>query len=151
MILPVVKSGAAENPKTDSGATEQNKVFDALSPEFYKENGGAFEITKAILTRLAQAAKEHGAQSIMLTLGSGMSEFENGKMKPASMLPHEQLIHAALSLGFSDALALSPFLAVYKGKENLFFPVDRHWTAVATTFVAPAVADLIVRTTVGHS
>ena len=36
-------------------------------------------------------------------------------------------------------------LAQYSGHENLFFPKDHHWTATATRFVAPAVADAILR------
>jgi hypothetical protein len=61
------------------------------------------------------------------------------------MLPHEQLVAAGLRVGFSDALALPPILAGYRGNENLFFPKDGHWTAAATRFVAPPVADVILR------
>jgi hypothetical protein len=61
------------------------------------------------------------------------------------MLPHEQLVDAGLRVGFSDALALPTILAGYRGNENLFFPKDLHWTAAATSFVAPAVADVILR------
>ncbi len=86
----------------------------------------------------------------MLTLG-GKDQFENGKMKPTHMLPHKQLIHATLNLGFSAAVALSPILATYEGKENLFFLEDHHWTAAATKFVGPVVAEVIARTAFGRS
>lgn len=59
-------------------------------------------------------------------------------------MPHEQLIAAGLSVSFSDALVLRPILSDYSG-ENLFFPKDPHWTALATRFVDPAVADAILR------
>jgi hypothetical protein len=144
-VLPVLRSGLAQNPNGDSNPTEAKKIIDELSPEFYRMKGGRFEITTAILARLAKTATEHGARSILLTLG-GKNEFENGKLILARMLPHEQLIGAAPGLGFSDAIALPPLLAEYKDKENLFFPEDKHWTAAATEFVAQAVADVIVRT-----
>jgi hypothetical protein len=143
-VLPVLKSGIRQNPKHDSVPAQQGVNIDEFSPEFYEQRGGPFEITTAILATLANAAKENGALPVMLTLG-GMDDFENGKVKPNRMLPHEKLIQVARKARFADAIALTPILARYTGKASLFFPQDRHWTAAATRFVAPAVAGAIVR------
>jgi hypothetical protein len=141
-VLPILKSGAGQGPAPDSNGIPPKKTFDALSPEFYQEEGGVFRVTQAILAKLAQSAKENGTRPLMLTLGGG-NEFENGKMKPTHMLPHQQLSRVALSSGFADTLAISPILGTYTGKEKLFFPVDGHTTAAAVKFVGPAVAEFI--------
>lgn len=141
-VLPVLTSGHAQNSTDDAGPRQ---AFDEMSPDFYNQKGGSFEITTAILAQLAKIAKENGARSVLLTLG-GAYEFDNGKIKPAAMLPHERLRRAAAQAGFFRALALPPLLAEYRGKDPLFFPVDTHWTAAATKFLAPAVAEVIART-----
>jgi lysophospholipase L1-like esterase len=141
-VLPVLTSGHVQNSTDDAGPRQ---AFDEMSPEFYNQKGGSFEITTAILAQLAKIAKENGARPVLLTLG-GAYELENGKIKSAAMLPHERLRRAAAEAGFSRALALPPLLAEYRGKEPLFFPVDTHWTGAATAFVAPAVAEAIART-----
>jgi hypothetical protein len=138
-VLPTVTSGGNSKSELTGRSSEPNPQpdqHDEFSPEFYLEERGAFRVTTALLARLAELCKTNGARCVLLTLGG---------LSPNEMLPHEQLIAAGFRVGFSDALALPPILASYRGNENLFFPKDGHWTAVATNFVAPAVAEAILR------
>jgi SGNH hydrolase-like domain, acetyltransferase AlgX len=144
-VLPVLKIGAAqksEDPSTQK--IDQTSPVDELSPEYYRDERGPFRVTVALLSRLASVAQKHGIRTVLLTLGSPR-DFEGGKVVPVRMLPHEQLVTASLQVGFTDAIALAPVLATYTGKEDLFFREDRHWTSAATRFVAPAIADTIIR------
>jgi hypothetical protein len=137
-IFPTVTAGGSrELTGRSSQPNPQPVKYDELSPEFYQEEQGAFQLTTALLARLIEVCNTIGAKSILLTLGGGLA--------PSEMLPHEQLITAGRRTGFSDTLALPPILTSYRGNENLFFPKDGHWTAAATNFVAPAVADAILR------
>ena len=147
-VLPTVTAG--ENPKSELAGgsprpSPQPVKHDQFSPEFYQEESGAFRVTTELLARLVDVCKENGARCILLTLGGTGDENMAGGLSPREMLPHEQLIAAGFKVGFSDALALPTILAGYRGNENLFFPKDLHWTATATSFVAPAVADVILR------
>jgi hypothetical protein len=138
-VLPTVTAGVSPKSELTGRLSQPNPraaKHDEFSPEFYREERGAFRVTTALLTRLVEAGNTIGAKCILLTLG-GLSHSET--------LPHEQLVPAGLRVGFSDALALPPILAGYRGNENLFFPKDGHWTGAATRFVAPAVADVILR------
>jgi hypothetical protein len=147
-ILPTVNAGENPVPEHTGGSPKSNPQpvrHDQFSPEFYQEERGAFRVTTELLTRLVDVAKENGAKCVLLTLGGTADQNMAESLSPREMLPHEQLIAAGLRVGFSDALALPSILAGYRGNENLFFPKDRHWTATATSFVAPAVADAILR------
>jgi hypothetical protein len=138
-VLPTVTAGGSPTSEPTVGSSQpnpQSAKYDEFSPEFYREERGAFKVTTALMARLVEASNRIGAKCILLTLG-GISSSER--------LPNEQLVAAGLRVGFSDALALPPILAGYAGNENLFFRKDGHWTGAATRFVAPAVADVILR------
>jgi hypothetical protein len=137
-----LRSGGTLDAENKSEPNERKKMLDESSPEFYTQKNGPFAITTALLARMASVASEHGARTILLTLGGGV---DNGELTARHMLPHEQLINAAMRSGFSDGVALSTILTSYQGTDLLFFPQDGHWTAAATRFVAPKVADLLAR------
>ena len=144
-VLPVLEIGTA--PKSEDPSTQrihQTSPVDELSPEFYQDERGPFRVTVALLSRLACVAQKHGIRTVLLTLGAE-EDLEGGRVSHARMLPHEQLVTASLEIGFADAIALAPILTTYQGNERLFFHEDRHWTAAATRFVAPVVADTIIR------
>jgi len=147
-VLPIVTAGGSSRSEFTGASSQQNQELsktDEFSPEFYREERGAFRVTTELLARLVEVCNKNHTRCILLTLGGGADEIMGGRISPRKMLPHEQLIAAGLRAGFSDALALPPILAGYRGNENLFFPKDGHWTATATSFVAPAVADVILR------
>src|SRR5262249_39970815 len=135
----------AEVPSTGAHASPNPAKTDPYSPAFYREDRGAFRLTTELLARLADVCKQDGIRSVLLTLGGTTDEIEAGTLSPREMLPHDQLVAGGRRLGFLEALALPTVLAQYSGHENLFFPKDHHWTATATRFVAPAVADAILR------
>jgi len=153
-VLPTVSAGggpqseltaAAAHPKASAHPNQESAKTDPYSPEFYQEERGAFRITTELLARLVDACKQNGTRCVLLTLGGTSDETKAGTLSAREMLPHEQLAAAGRRLGFSEVLIMPAILAQYSGHENLFFPKDHHWTATATRFVAPAVADAILR------
>jgi hypothetical protein len=148
-VLPVLTSGVFHNSSNGVNPAQPTGAVDELQPEFqpefYKAKGGPFEVTTAILAELARTAKQDGARAVLLTLG-GAYEFRDSELIPGARGFHQELSRAAIEAGFSRTLALSPLLTGYKGKENLFFPKDTHWTGTATRFIAPAVAKIIAQT-----
>src|SRR5262249_53308088 len=123
---------------------------DPYSPAFYRDERGAFRVTTELLARLADLCKQNRIPCILLTLGGTSDELKAGTLNAREMLPHDELVAAARRLGFYQALAMPRVLEQCHGHEDLFFPKDHHWTAVATRFSAPAVADAILRVSVSE-
>jgi hypothetical protein len=143
-VLPVVAAGMAPAVNADSdqeGAVHVQAMGSDpyLAPEFYADKRGAAAVTTALLKNLAATAREHGASSLLLTLG-GSHEIADGHVVPGSMTPHAHLARAALESGFANVVALPPLLAGCQTTEALFYPEDGHWTAAATKCVAPMVS-----------
>lgn len=114
-----------------------------LFPPFYEAKRGPFAVTTALLAKLAEAARAGRTRLVLLTVGPA----DGGGLYVASdlILPHEQLIDAALKVGFSTAMPLSPTLWKVTDNKKLHFPNDGYWTPAATRLLAPPVADLIAR------
>lgn len=150
-LLPVLTSGSLPNAENQAqpAQPQEASIPPEFQPQFYDAKGGPFAVTKAILAEMARTAQSVGARSILLTLG-GAYEFQNGRLKPEAMVFHSRSGQAARDVGFSGTLPLSPLLAGYRGQELLFFPVDTHWTAAATRYVAPAVAQLVADSAAGR-
>jgi hypothetical protein len=153
-VLPTVTAGGSAHSEVTAAAAlanvraqsnQDSAKTDPYSPEFYQQERGAFRITTALLAQLLEACKQNGTPCILLTLGGTSDETKSGTLSPREMLPHEQLAAAGRRLGFSGVLILPSILARYSGPDNLFFPQDHHWTATATRFVAPAVADTVLQ------
>jgi hypothetical protein len=146
-VMPVANAGSDQRGAHDVQPVPHESY---LSPAFYADERGAFAVTSALLTRLAGTAMEHGARSLLLTLG-GDNEIDNGRLAAGAMIPHAHLARTAIGGGFSDAMALPPLLAECQSNQPLFFADDGHWTAAGTRCVAPAVAAAIAALTASQN